>query len=448
MRDIRRISEQLRMITPFAITGTIRQTVGMTVTAADFPVSRGATAEIQRQDGTVIPAEVVGSRDHTSILFPYGKMDGICPGDRVRLKHTAPFLRVGDHLLGCVLNAHGEVIPVEEDASGAPEKTVHELLTADCVPYVRTAPTAQHRPRITEPLSTGVRAIDALLTIGRGQRVGIFAGSGVGKSVLLGMISRWTDADVIVLGLIGERGREVNEYIQRELGEKSMKKSVLVVATGDEPAIMRVRAAQTATAVAEYFRDQGKNVLLLVDSLTRVAIAQREIGTAAGETAAGHHGYPPSVFALLPPLVERAGRTQEGSITAIYTVLVEGDDKNEIIADTVRGLLDGHIWLSRKLAEAGHYPAIDILGSISRLMTDICDESHRDAVLKFRRMLAVWKEHEDLISIGAYRHGVNPELDRAIALREDMMEFLRQGMNVTCDLEFAREQLMKLVEMS
>lgn len=445
MRDIRRFSQQLQNIRPFAITGTIRETVGMTVTVAGFPAPRGATAEIERQDGIGIPAEVVAFRDDTSILFPYGKMDGIRPGDRVRLKHTAPFLRVGNHMLGSVLNAHGEAVPAEKKLSGTPKKTVHELLTADCVPYVRTPPAAQQRPSITEPLSTGIRAIDALLTIGRGQRVGIFASSGVGKSVLLGMISRYTDADVIVLGLIGERGREVNDY-KRELGEKNMRKSVLVTAGSGEPAIMRVRAAQTATAVAEYFRDQGKNVLLLMDSLTRVAFAQREIGQAAGESAAAHHGYPPSVFALLPPLVERAGRTEQGSITAIYTVLVEGDDKNEIIADTVRGLLDGHIWLSRKLAESGHYPAIDVLGSISRLMTDICDPRHQQAAQEFRRMLALWKQYEDIIAVDSYRPGSNPELDRAIALREDMMDFLRQGMNATCDLEFAREQLMTLVK--
>ncbi len=443
--DMHGFSDQLRKITPFAITGTVTQTVGLTAVAAGLPVPRGATVEIERQDGTSIPAEVVGFREHASILFPYGNMEGIRCGNRVRLKHTAPFLRVGEHMLGSILNAHGEIVSAAE-TSRTDKKTVHEMLTAERVPYVRMAPPAHQRPRITAPLSTGVRAIDALTTVGCGQRVGIFAGSGVGKSVLLGMISRYTDADVIVLGLIGERGREVNDYIQRELGEKSMKKSVLVVATSDEPAIMRVRAAQTATAVAEYFRDQGKNVLLLMDSLTRVAIAQREIGLAAGETASGH-GYPPSVFALLPPLVERTGRTAHGNITAMYTVLVEGDDKKEIIADTVRGLLDGHIWLSRKIAESGHYPAIDILGSVSRLMNDICDEEHRRAAQKFRAMLALWQQHEDLISIGAYRRGTNPELDRVIGLRADMMDFLRQDMNATCDMEFARQQLLALVGM-
>ena len=429
---------RLEKITPLAITGTITETVGMTVRAAGFPVPCGATVEILRTDGKCVPAEVIGFREDTSILFPYGNMEGIRRGNRVRLKHTSPFLRVGSGMLGKVLNARGETISGEKTEGG-------NAFFSQRVPYLCPPPPACDRPRIDTPLSTGVRAIDALLTVGRGQRIGIFAGSGVGKSVLLGMLARYTEADVIVIGLIGERGREVNDFIQRELGESGLRKSVLVMATSDEPAIMRVRAAQTATAVAEFFRDQGKNVLLLMDSLTRVAMAQREIGLAAGEIGVSRGGYPPSVFSLLPPLVERAGRTHRGNITAMYTVLVEGDDENEIIADTVRGLLDGHIWLSRKIAAAGQYPAVDIPASISRLMTDICDAPHQDAARKFRRMLELWNKNEDLIMIGAYRAGTNPELDRVIAMREKTLAFLRQDVASACDLETAREALLALV---
>lgn len=438
-------SQQLRKISPFAITGTITETVGMTASASGFPVPYGATAEIELQDGTRIPAEVVGFREQTAILFPYGSMHGIRRGNRVHLKQTVPVLRVGQHVLGCVLNAHGEIIPTDQQSLAKQERS-RDAFSTTRVAYNSSPTPAHQRPRITETLSTGVRAIDALLTLGRGQRVGIFAASGVGKSVLLGMIARYTEADVIVIGLIGERGREVNDFIQRELGEKGMEKSVLVVATSDEPATMRIRAAQTATAVAEFFRDQGKSVLLLMDSLTRVAMAQREIGLAAGESSVSQGGYPPSVFAILPPLVERAGRTPLGDITAMYTVLVEGDDENAIIADTIRGLLDGHIWLSRKIAAGGLYPAIDIPKSISRLMTDICDKEHYAAALRFRRMLTLWNEHEDLITIGEYRHGTNRELDRVIALREEVLDFLRQEIGVSCDLEFAKRRLLTLID--
>jgi flagellum-specific ATP synthase len=281
------------------------------------------------------------------------------------------------------------------------------------------------RPRIREPLATGVRAIDGLLTCGRGQRLGIFSGSGVGKSVLLGMMTRNTDADVIVTGLVGERGREVNDFLERDLGPQGRARSVVVVATSNEPALTRVQAAITATAVAEYFRDQGKNVLLLMDSVTRYAMALREIGLAAGEPPTTR-GYPPSMFATLPRLVERAGQTQLGSITAFYTVLVEGDDETEPVADTVRGLLDGHVWLSRKLAGRGHYPAIDVLLSISRLMNDIVAPKHQAAAMTVRQLLSAYVEHEDLISIGAYRKGTQRSVDVAIEMREAIEEFLRQ----------------------
>ena len=290
-----------------------------------------------------------------------------------------------------------------------------------------------------------MRAIDGLLTCGLGQRIGIFSGSGVGKSVTLGMMARYTSADVSVIALIGERGREVNEFIERDLGPEGLARSVVVVATSDEPALLRVQAAMTATAVAEYFRDQGKNVLLIMDSLTRFAMAQREIGLAAGEPPTTR-GYPPSVFALLPKLVERAGRASRGSITAFYSVLVEGDDTNEPVSDTVRGLLDGHVILSRRLAAQAHYPAIDVLESISRLFTDITSAEQQQAAQTIRELLAAYREHEDLISIGAYRRGANPTVDAAIAMRDEINRFLRQAVADSSSVESARTQLVALAQ--
>jgi flagellum-specific ATP synthase len=302
---------------------------------------------------------------------------------------------------------------------------------------------AAERPRITEPISTGVRAIDGLLTCGRGQRMGVFAGSGVGKSVLMGMMARGTSADVNVVCLIGERGRELNEFVERDLGPAGLAKSVVVCATSDEPAIMRTRAAFTATAIAEHFRDQGRDVLLVMDSLTRFALAQREIGLAAGEPPTTR-GYPPSVFAILPRLVERAGRAARGSITAFYSVLVEGDDTNEPIADAVRGLLDGHTWLSRKLAGKGHFPAIDLLDSLSRLMPEVTSPEHREAAAVVRELLAAYRDHEDLISIGAYRRGSNRAVDLAIDMLEPIQNYLRQDRTEASSVESAREGLLEL----
>jgi FliI/YscN family ATPase len=296
-------------------------------------------------------------------------------------------------------------------------------------------------------LATGVRAIDGLLTCGKGQRVGIFSGSGVGKSVLMGMMARYTAADVIVIALIGERGREVNEFLQRDLGPAGLAKSVVVVATSNEPAQVRVHAASTAMALAEYFRDQGKDVLLLADSLTRFAVAQREIGLAAGEPPTTR-GYTPSVFAVLPKLLERAGRNRQGSITAFFTVLVEADDPNEPISDAVRGLLDGHIWLSRKLASRGHYPAIDVLESLSRLMPEVTDRGQREAAMLIRELAASYRDHEDLISVGAYRRGSNPMVDLAVDMQNDMNGYLRQRVEDGSTLEQARKGLIGLRELA
>jgi FliI/YscN family ATPase len=311
------------------------------------------------------------------------------------------------------------------------------------VPLRRRPPSPVERPRIDAPLSTGVRAIDGLLTCGKGQRIGVFAGSGVGKSVLLGMMARYTAADVNVIALIGERGREVNEFIERDLGPQGLARSVVVVATSDEPALLRTRAAETATAIAEYFRDGGRDVLLLMDSVTRFALAGREIGLAAGEPPTTR-GYPPSVFAALPKLVERAGRSAAGTITGFYSVLVEGDDPNEPIADCVRGLLDGHFWLSRKLASRGQYPAIDVLQSLSRLMTDVTPPEQLAAATSVRQLLSAYNDHEDLISIGAYRQGANAAVDLAIAARDEIRRFLQQGVAEASSVETARAALVKM----
>jgi flagellum-specific ATP synthase len=415
-----------------SLTGSVVETVGMTVAVADFPAPVGAVVSIERETGPPVEGEVVGFRDDATMVYLIAATAGVRRGNRVRLVRTRRSLRVGPALLGRIIDARGRCI----DAPAQP-------LVPDRVRHDRQPPPPVERPRIRQPLATGVNAIDALLTCGRGQRLGIFSGSGVGKSVLLGMMSRGTNADVIVTALVGERGREVNEFIERDLGADALKRSVVVVATSDEPAIARVHAAFTATAIAEYFRDEGRHVLLLMDSITRLAMAQREIGLAAGEPPTTR-GYPPSMFALLPRLVERAGQTRAGSITAFYTVLVEGDDENEPVADTMRGLLDGHVWLSRKLASRGHYPAIDILASISRLMKDVTTPEHQVAALVIRQLLAAYAEHEDLLAIGAYRRGTNRTVDAAVEMRDAIDGLLRQAVDKSLPFESVVEQLVSL----
>lgn len=429
-----RWAEQLSGILPTALRGTIARTTGMTAAAAGLPAPVGALVEIERPASAPVRAEVIGFRDDLTLLYPLGDLIGVRRGDAVRLLRTSAWLRVGADLKGRVLNGEGRCV------DGGPQPALTER-----APIYRAPPPAVERPRINTPLGTGIRAFDSLLTCGSGQRMGIFAGPGVGKSVTLGMMARYTSADVTVIALVGERGRELNEFIARDLGPEGLARSVVVVATSDEPAPLRLRAAFAATAIAEHFRDQGQNVLLLMDSLTRFAHAQREIGLAAGEPPTTR-GYPPSVFSLLPKLVERAGRSARGSITGFYSVLMEADDPTEPISDAVRGLLDGHTLLSRKLAGRGHWPAIDVLESLSRLMPEIVDREHREAAQSVRALLAAYRDHEDLITIGAYRRGSHPQVDLAIDMQAEIHHFLQQRTDEPAPLDEARRGLLALAQ--
>ena len=409
------IIEQIQSVAPARIVGSVVRMEGTTISAVGFPAPIGSLAKVERHDDSAeLLAQVIGFRDNLTLLYSYSELTGVRRGAKIELYKTTLRLPVGDELLGRVVDAFGRTI----DSGPAPVLRLRAR-------YDGKPPEPCARPRIDTPISTGVRAIDGLLTCGQGQRIGIFAGSGVGKSVTLGMMTRYTDADVVVVGLIGERGREVNEFIERELGEEGRKKSVVVVSTSNEPPLMRVRAAYASIAIAEYYRDQGKNVLFLMDSLTRFAMAQREIGLAAGEPPTSR-GYTPSVFAILPQLGERAGRNEIGSGTAFFTVLVEGDDKQDPICDAVRGLLDGHIWLSRKLSARGFYPAIDVLESVSRLAPSVCSQEHMALINEIRRLLGVYADAEDLINVGAYRPGSSSEIDLAIQLKPKIDAFLRQ----------------------
>ncbi len=397
-----------------------------------LPVPMGSVCEIKRRSGARLAAEVIGFEGSKTLLAPLDGADGISPGDEVRFVRNAARVPVGPELIGRVM-----------DAAALPMDDLGPIIALDRMPLDSPPITAMQRPPIDHVLTTGIRAIDSLLTLGRGQRMGIFAGSGVGKSTLLAMMARGTDAEVVVIGLIGERGREVQEFLQRELGEEGRRKCITVVATSDQPALRRVQAAMTATSIAEYFRNQGKHVLLMMDSVTRFAMAQREIGLAAGE-APTTRGYPPSVFSMLPRLVERAGNSQKGSITGIYTVLVEGDDTNEPISDTLRGLLDGHIVLSRKIAQMGRYPSIDVLVSLSRLQSHLASADHKAAAARVRALMAAYKENEDLIAIGAYQRGVNAQIDHAIAAKPAIDAFLSQSNRELAQWKDAVEGLKKL----
>lgn len=417
---------------PLGVAGQVQAITGMTIEATDLTLPLGSLCRITSFGGRTSTAEVIGFRQDRTLLLPLTSTAGVARGDRVENLTASPRIWCSEQLLGRVINGLGEPI----DGKGP-------LRVTDSRRIDNSSPAPMDRTNIRQPIATSVRSIDGLHTCGLGQRMGIFSGPGVGKSTLLSQIARFTSADVSVIALIGERGREVNEFIERDLGAEAMKRTVAIVATSDQPAVARVQAAQTATAVAEYFRDCGKDVLLMMDSLTRFAMAQREIGLAAGEPPTTR-GYPPSMFALMPRLVERAGRTSRGSITGFYTVLVEGDDMNEPVSDTVRGLLDGHIILSRDLASRGHYPAIDVLGSISRVMPDVSPAQHMEHVRALRRTMATYREHADLISIGAYQRGSNPQVDLAIDRKEEIDALLRQNVRDAADVKTARDVVAAL----
>lgn len=416
--DLTKYSDALDRLETMERGGRVVKIVGLTVESNGPSSKIGDVCRIYPDHGgAYIEAEVVGFKDQRVLLMPFGKMDGVGLGSRVISTNSAFQVPVGRGLIGRVL-----------DALGNPIDNLGPIQAESAYPADREPPGPFDRERIRDVLPLGIRAIDGLLTVGRGQRVGIFAGSGVGKSTLMGMIARNTEADINVITLVGERGREVKDFLEKDLGPEGLKRSVLVVATSDQPALLRLKSAMAGTAIAEYFRDQGYNVLLLMDSLTRFAMAQREIGMAVGEPPISR-GFPPSVYAILPKLLERTGTSKKGSITALYTVLVEGDDMNEPIADTVRGILDGHIVLSRNLAAANHYPAIEVLSSVSRVMTDIVTGEHREKAGFVKNKMAVYKEARDLINIGAYKSGSSPEIDAAIALNGDITAFLRQSID-------------------
>ena len=399
----------------FRITGRVVEMTGLTVAARSLPVPTGSMCRIEPENLDPLDAQVVGFSNDLTILMPLSNPLGVAAGDAVRSSTALQQVAVGRGMLGRVLNGMGRCIDRDQAFIVEAQYPVH----ADPPPALLRCP-------IEAPVPTGVRSMDLMLTIGGGQRLGIFAGTGVGKSVLMGMIARNTEADVTVVALVGERGREVGDFMRKDLGPDGLRRTVMVVSTSDESPVMRVRACFLATAVAEYFRDLGNDVLLLMDSTTRMAMAQRQIGLAAGEPPATK-GYTPSVFALLPRLLERSGRTDRGSITGLYTVLVEGDDINEPISDAVRGILDGHVWLSRDLANRGHYPAVSVLESVSRVMPDLVTPEHLAAARNVRQVLAVWADIEDLVNIGAYAAGSNVEFDVAVQMKPRIDELLQQG---------------------
>jgi flagellum-specific ATP synthase len=424
------ICREIRSGDFFTRYGRINQIVGLTVEATGPSCNIGDLCEIIAEGSKKkMDAEVVGFRGNKVLLMPYGDMSGVGYGSYVRNTGRQLSVRVSDELVGRVVDALAQPIdggpPIKGEAyyriNGSPSNPLS-------------------RPSIKQPIQMGIKAIDGLMTIGKGQRMGIFAGSGVGKSTLMGSIARNVRSDVNVIALVGERGREVVDFIENSLGKEGLKRSVLVVATSDQPAMMRSKCALTATAIAEYFRDRGKDVLLMMDSLTRYCMALREIGLSIGEPPVAR-GYTPSIYSDLPKLLERAGNFEKGSITGLYTVLVEGDDASEPISDTVRSIIDGHIMLSRKMAQQNHYPAIDVLASISRLMVEIADREHTDIAGRLRNLMALYNENEDLISIGAYRSGTNRELDRAISCKKKIDRFLMQQV----DENFSMEETLRLM---
>ncbi len=426
---------QMAERTYFNRLGKVVKVVGLTIESVgpDAKLNDLCRIIIDKNNNLFVMAEVVGIRDNRLLLMPYESVEGLGVGCTVENTGHPLSVLVGDALLGHMVDGIGRVTD-EAVLSGARE-----------YPVEAAPPDPMKRKIIDEVLPLGVKAVDGLITVGKGQRIGIFAGSGVGKSTLLGMFARNTKADINVIALIGERGREVREFVERDLGEEGMRRSVVVVATSDKPALIRNKAAKTATAIAEYFRDQGKDVLLMMDSLTRFSMAQREIGLASGEPPVTR-GYPPSVYSEMPKLLERAGNAQKGSITGLYTVLVDGDDFNEPITDTARSILDGHIMLSRKLGHRNHYPAIDILQSISRVMSAIAEKDHKEAAGKLKNVLATYQEAEDLINIGAYKRGSNPGIDNAIAKIDAVNDFLTQDTMEKFGFDEEKQMLKELFE--
>jgi len=428
--DIEKYTKIVEDIEPIKFTGRVTKVSGLTIESCGPKAVIGEVCKIFLSNGKVIQAEVVGLEENKTILICYDEMEGVEIGDLVIASGEQLSVYVGEHLLGRVLDGLGK----DYDGKGG-------IGSAIRYPVFRLPTDAMKRKKITEPIVTGIKAIDGFLTVGKGQRIGIFSGSGVGKSTLLGMIARNSKADVNVIALIGERSRELKEFITDDLGQDGLKKSVIVFASSNKNALCRVRGAYVATAIAEYFRDIGKDVILMMDSLTRFAMAQREIGLASGEPATSR-GYTPSVFTLLPKLLERAGTGETGSITGFYTVLVEGDDMDEPISDAVRGILDGHIVLTRELALKNHYPAIDVLASISRLMLKITSLEQREKVGILRELMATYKNYEDMISVGAYARGSNPKVDAAIELKEKIDNFLIQKI----EEGFSYEETLKAID--
>ncbi|EKO40089.1 MAG: ATPase FliI/YscN family [Solidesulfovibrio magneticus str. Maddingley MBC34] len=426
----------LSAMQPMKTYGKVSKVVGLIAEGRGIRAPVGSVCHMLPQGeapGTEVPAEVVGFRDGACLFMPYGDLRGIAPGTLIRNTSTPPLFPVGRRYLGRVVDAFGN--PIDNGDPIVPRRFN---------PIFAPAPSPMDRPRICDPMDVGVRAINGCLTLGKGQRVGIMAGSGVGKSTLMGMIARNTVADVNVIGLVGERGRELREFIEKDLGPEGMARSVVVVATSDQSPLIRMRAAYAATAMAEFFRDEGNDVILMMDSVTRFAMAGREVGLAAGEPPTTR-GYTPSVFAQLPKLLERAGRNGLGSITGIYTVLVDGDDFNEPIADSVRSILDGHIVLTRDLADQGHFPAIDVLRSISRLRSDVTPKEALTASRELIRLLATYRRVEDMVNIGAYARGANPEIDRAIDMIGPINTFLRQDVAERQTLEECFQAVIALI---
>jgi flagellum-specific ATP synthase len=422
--DLSVYKDTVQHLDPYRTNGRVVQVIGLVIEATGPEAQIGELCHVHyARNAEPLPAEVVGFREGKTLLMPLGEMQGIAPGSEVVASGHPVRISVGNGLLGRVLDGLGRPIDGEE----LPELPEMRALSAQ-------PPRPLDRTRIDTQLALGVRSIDAMIPCGRGQRLGIFSGSGVGKSSLLGMVARNTTADVNVIALVGERGREVREFLERDLGPEGMARSIVIVSSSDEPSLMRIKAAFTATAIAEYFRDQGQDVLLMMDSVTRFAMAQHEVGLAIGEPPATR-GYTPSVFALLPKLLERAGTAGSGSITGLYTVLVEGDDMNEPVADAVRGILDGHIVLSRDLAHRNHYPAVDILQSVSRLGPDLLTPEQMSAAGAIRENLAIYTSREDLITIGAYAFGTDPAVDESIAKKPQIDAFLRQQLDESPSLE-------------